>query len=216
MSDTDRLIESMVRSLVPVRRIPPLRVALAGALAAGVVSAALWIGLYGARPDLFGPAPSWSANLVGIGLMAVGGLVAAIASSVPGRHAVTRIGLALAAVGLAVCAGIGGWVARGGPAGHPWWHGVLSCTGVATLLAIPVAVLALLWIAWTAPRWPVASAALAAVGSVALGASAIHVTCPIEDPLHALLWHALSPFSGGVLLWLALVSLRRLVVRHSA
>lgn len=214
MRDTDRLIESIVRDLVPARRIPALRLAVVGVLGVGFVAAALWIGLRGARPDLAGPGGNWSANLIGLGLVAVGGLLAAMASSVPGRHTATRVGLALAAVGVALCAGAWGWVAAGGAPAHPRWDGLLSCTGAATLLAIPVGVVATLWIAWTAPRWPLASAAFASAGSVALGVSAIHATCPSDDPLHVLLWHALAPFSGGALLWLALVSLRRLAVRR--
>jgi hypothetical protein len=134
---------------------------------------------------------------------------------VPGRDSATRVGLALAAVGFGLCAGVWGWIAAGGAATHPWWDGVLSCTGPATLLAIPAGVVATLWIARTAPRWPLASAAFASAGSVALGASAIHATCPIDDALHVLVWHALAPFSGGALFWLALVSLRRLAVRNS-
>ncbi len=95
---TSELVERLSRELRPVQRIPRLR------QAAGVV-ALLWLGvgalalaLRGLRPDLLQqlqPASAFVVILMGLGLIAVGGVVAALATSVPGREGAARVSLGL-------------------------------------------------------------------------------------------------------------------------
>ena len=195
-------IRELARDLAPVRRIPPLGAAAAAAVALCLVGlAAEWL-LVGSEVR---PGSEWrlayAATLAGILLVALGALLAALAAAIPGREATVRLGTAAAAVGLALTTGGGlvGLVQGAEPVGTD----LATCLGCAirvlTLGVAPV-LLACGYLAWAALRRPGLGAVLALAGGVALGAAAVHATCPIDSPHHWLLAHALAPAAAAAVL----------------
>jgi hypothetical protein len=75
-----------------------------------------------------------------------------------------------------------------------------------TLGAGPV-LLACAFIVYAAVRRPGTGTAWALAGGVALGAVAVHATCPSESPLHWLVAHTLAPVMAVLLLTAPLTTL---------
>lgn len=213
-SSEDRIRE-LVRDLRPVRAIPPLRAAAAAALAVFLlIVAAGWL-LGGLQPrpstDPAWSDPSYLAALVGLGLVAFGALGAALASAVPGRERALRLGVRLAALGVvtAVAGGIAG-LARGDLGfGGEELAACATCMSHALGLGLASSLLACGFIVYAAMRRPNLGAALALTGGVALGAVAVHVTCPSDSALHQLIAHSLAPLGAAALLTLPLAALLR-------
>jgi hypothetical protein len=205
LSPEDR-IRDLVADLRPVRRIPPLRVALAWALLPWLVAFAVDWSFGRARPralsDPFWTAPFALAILAGLFLVGLGSTVAALASSVPDRTRTMRRGLALAAVGAGI-AWIGALLQLSGPSGmHDpvWWRGSIACMVHAVGLGLATGLVAARFIGAAAMWRPGASAVLAVAGAVALGAVVVHASCTQGDTLHQLVGHALAPAIAAVLL----------------
>ena len=118
MRSTEQLVGELIQNLEPVRPIPRLRAAGAGALALGAISSAVVISLRGIRPDLVAGTVGPSVALIAIGLtvVALGGIAASMGAAVPGRERVARVGIGTLFAGLAVAAGAAGWglVSMGG------------------------------------------------------------------------------------------------------
>lgn len=207
--DTDELVHDLARDLRPVRPIARLRSA-----AASVVL--LWAMVVVANALLGGGPPhplegSWAhlLVLVGLGISAAGGVVAALAAAVPGRERPARSGRSWMGLGIALTLVAGGWGALGeqvGPVG-----GVLrgSSTCFARALGVglpPLLVLGAFVSRGAASRIRV-TAGIALVGAVALGAAAIHAICPVSDGLHVLLGHCLTPLMASALLAIPMAAL---------
>ena len=205
---TSELVERLSQELRPVRRIPRLR------QAAGVV-ALLWLGagalalaLRGLRPDLLQqlqPASAFVVILMGLGLIAVGGVVAALATSVPGREGAARVSLGLGLGGVMLASLVGAILilreAGPAPLACPFEND-LACFTVACLLALPPALGVLAFVSRGTPYRPLIAVLAAATGAVALGALLVHVSCPESNPRHIILSHALAPLGGALLLTL--------------
>jgi hypothetical protein len=205
-------IRELAQDLAPVRPIPPLRVALGAALALGLVAlAAHWLlGGPGLRPG--GSAVSslaYLGTLAGLVLVTVGALAAAFAAAVPGREAAARLGarVATAGVALAAAAGLWGIVSGEGLAAGERITDCLSCIGRALTLGAAPVLLAFAFIVYAAVRRPGAGTALALAGGVALGAAAVHATCPSDSPMHWLLAHTLAPVVSVLMLTAPLTAL---------
>lgn len=204
-SAEDRIRE-LARDLAPVRPIPPLRAALGAAIVLGLVApfAAHWLlASPGLRPG--GSAVSslpFVATLAGLLLLALAALAAAFAAAVPGRERAARRGARVAASGLAlaVAGGLWGIVAGGGLATGETIVGSLPCIGRALALGAAPVLLVCAFIVYAAVRRPGAGTALALSGGVALGAFAVHLTCPSDSPTHWLLGHTLAPTTAALLL----------------
>jgi len=213
-------IRDLTRDLAPVRPIPPLRAALGAAVALGLVAlAAHWLlGGPGLRPG--GSAVSslpYLTTLAGLALVALGALGAAFAAAVPGREAAARLGALVAGAGvvLAVAGGLWGLIAGAGLAGGVHIIGCLSCIGRALTLGAAPVLLACAFIVYAAVRRPGAGTALALAGGVALGAAAVHASCPSDSPLHWLLAHALAPVVAVLVLTAPLTALLARKARRS-
>jgi formyltetrahydrofolate synthetase len=76
-------------------------------------------------------------------------------------------------------------------------------------LGLASSLLASGFIAYAAMRRPSLGAALALTGGVALGAAAVHTTCPSDSALHQLIAHSLAPLVAAALLTLPLAALLR-------
>lgn len=203
---TDERIRELARDLEPVRRIPRLRAVGAGVVASWVlVVLADWLAggwTPRAASDSAWTSPSYLAALAGLALVAFGATSAALASSVPGRAAAVRLGLRVSALGVALA--LAGWILGVAAGGHD--HGgedlgsILGCATRALGIGVIPVTLACAFVAYAALRRASLTAALALAGGVALGAAAVHVSCPSNSPLHQLVAHTFAPAAAVVLL----------------
>lgn len=212
-------IRELSRDLAPVRPIPPLRWVLGGAVALGLVApfAAHWLlGGPGVRPGGIAVASlPYLATLAGLALVAFGALGAALAVAVPGREAAARLAarMAIAAAAIAVVGGLWGIVAADGLAGERITD-CLSCIGRSLALGSGPVLLVCAFVVYAAVRRPGTGTAWALAGGVALGAAAVHATCPSESPLHWLVAHTLAPAAAILLLTAPLATLLARRVRR--
>ena len=63
------------------------------------------------------------------------------------------------------------------------------------------------FIVYAAVQRPGRGTALAIAGDVALGAAAVHATCPSDSPLHWILAHTLAPIAAVIVLTAPLAAL---------
>lgn len=213
---TEELIRELAEDLTPVRPIPRLRVVLLCIVllwAAIAVPGAL---LRGLRPDLLDALLASRGTFLVFGALALsglGGILAALAMSVPGRDAAAGVGLVLGVGGLVAAAGLGTLLLLWNP--HPltaWVEaGDLGCLGVACGIAVIPAAGIVWFVGRAAPYRPLVAVLAAAAGMAALGAVAAQASCPYAEPRHLLVGHVLAPAVGAVLLTLPLLAaLRRL------
>lgn len=206
-------IRELARGLAPVRPIPPLRWVLGAAVALGLVApfAAHWLlGGPGVRPGGIAVVSlPYLATLAGLVLVAFGALGAALATAVPGREAAARLGarLAVGAGAIAVAGGVFGIAAGDGLAAGERITDCLSCIGRSLTLGAGPVLLACAFIVYAAVRRPGTGTAWALAGGVALGAAAVHATCPSESPLHWLVAHTVAPVMAVLLLTVPLATL---------
>ncbi len=196
-------IRELARDLAPVRPIPPLRAALAAAVALGLVAlAAQWLlggpGLRAGGVGTWWLTPPYLATFAGLALVALGAIGAALAGAIPGREVSSRLGARVAAFGLVLAIAGGLWgIAHGDvPAAGEDLSACLSCIGRAFTLGAAPTLLACAFIVYAAVRRPGLGTTLALAGGVALGAAAVHVTCPSDSPLHWIVAHTLAPIAA--------------------
>jgi hypothetical protein len=206
--NTTQLIGKLAENLAPVRRIPRLRQAVLGVIVLWLVVGALALALRGVRPDLLevlAPGSAFVVILIGLALVASGGVLAAMATSVPGREGAARVSLALGLGGVVLAGGVGAILvlreAGPMPTSCPFANDV-ACFAVCCLLALPPALAVLTFVSRGAPYRPLLAVLAATTGAVALGAMLVHVSCPATSARHLILGHALAPLVGALLLTL--------------
>jgi len=203
---TIQLIQKLSRALRPVQRIPRLRHAAGGVVLLWLAAGTLALALRGLRPDLFqqlDPAGAFVVILAGLGLIAFAGVMAALATSVPGRGMAVQVSLCVGLAGVMLAGGVGGLLvlreAGPVPVACPF-ETDLACFTLACLLSLPPALGVLTFISRGSPYRPLIAVLAATTGSVALGALLVHVSCPESNPRHVILAHALAPLGGALLL----------------
>jgi len=198
---TQDLIQELAADLRPVRRLPRLRVAAAGVLAAWLLGVVASVSLGGPALSLgVGDAASL-VILAGLLIAGVAGPCAALAAAIPGRDAVVRRAGALLVAGLVLA--VGGALALLLRAGVGTGAGGSSCASRAALLAIAPGLVALAFVARACVLRRAVEAWTLPLGCLALGAMAVHVSCVAGDPLHVLLGHVLAPVALAALLGFA-------------
>ena len=212
---TKQLIVFLAREIRPVRPVLPIGWEVAGIAAFTTLFALVMVTLLGLRDDDLGAGPgTMPFNLVALGLAlaGVGGVMAALASSRPGRERLQSVTLATsiaALVGLASAAFLG---LEDAPqsAGRVWGEiGEIPCVLFSLMLALPPALIVIRLAASAAPLRPRRTAWLAACGVTALGTLVAHLTCRTPGAWHVVLTHALLPLVGGVVLFAPLTLLLR-------
>jgi hypothetical protein len=214
-SATDRLIESLVRGLEPVRPLPSLRLAFAVILAvwATLLGAVLWTqgGEIGLR-SLFAD-HVYLGSSVGLAIAALGATFSALAAGVPGRERIEIAGMGVALIGL-LAAAVACWI------GMDELRTVLSTShagvdrmcfqkGVLLSLLPGGVVLSFLVRGWA--LHPLRAAGVALLASGALGALIVQASCGDLDPRHLLVGHLAVPVVLALLgLYPLAVVLRRL------
>lgn len=191
---TNEVIAGLVRDLRPVRPLPlpGVRASAWAAAAAGIVAAVT--ALLGLRADLTAVAsvPVFQLHVVLLLVAAIGSATAALASAVPGepmshwRRAAAP--LAVFAWGVWLCAEVWWFAADGGA----WWP-IAAGFGCAAKAAAIGAAPAWLLIAMTvkaAPPDARRTGCYTGLAAAAVGAIGVEMTCPLNNPMHLLLWHA--------------------------
>lgn len=144
-------------------------------------------------------------------LLAVGGLVAGLASAIPGREDAYRLGRNLGLAGLALGIAVLGYqISLGSTSGVEVWSGVWRSSGAcatgATVLGLPIALFAARYIVrGFAPRQGLALS-LACGGAVGFAAAVVHLTCSYADPLHQIIGHGLAPITGGLVILIGMMT----------
>jgi hypothetical protein len=194
---TERLIESLGADLVPTRPLPRLRSAFAivltvwasivGLLALGTNFSINHSALIGSRFYL--------GCFVGLVIAALGGTASALAAGVPGRERLEVAGVGIAAFGLfaGALACLIGIRTVGIDSVAPDAARNLMCFEEGAFLSLLPAgvILSFLVRGWTAR--PFRAALIALLGSGALGALIIHLSCGLLAPKHLILGHMSVP-----------------------
>jgi hypothetical protein len=212
---TEDLVQQLVQNLPPVKPIARLRVAAAGVVALWVAAVVAMGWMTGAWPR-FGESAYWSdpitvAALFGLTVVAAGAVVAALASAVPGREPLARVGRISAGSAAVWLIGCGLWAVAGGENefAASLLAGSASCFAHALLLAMPAALAASFYLSRGAPQRRLIASGAAAAGAAGLGAVAVHATCSAVGSFHLLLGHCLTPIAAGLLFALPLAGLVR-------
>jgi hypothetical protein len=191
---TSDVIAELVRDLRPVRPLPVPRVRVAQWVAVAAARAAAVVVGLGVRPDLSTAAVTvaFQAHVVFLMAAAAGSAAAALSLAVPGE----RQPRWLRATPIAATLAWGGWLAaelmtHAAAGGGVWpispgWGCVAKAFAVAI---VPGGALAAMVVRAAPLDWR-APVALAALAGTAVGALGVEVTCPLDNPMHLLLWHA--------------------------
>jgi hypothetical protein len=188
----DQLVAHLTADLQPVRPVwsPAARLTAWLALAAATVVLAALVGL---RADLRIQLhrPRYLLETVTLVAAAAAAATGALRLAVPGRggaHIAVRLALVLTALAAALPFAAS---ATGTPSVHFVRDGMRCVACLALFGALPLAAL-LATVARSAPVDGLAAATYA-------GAAAIRVACPIDRPVHLLVWHML-PIAGWTIL----------------
>ena len=210
--ETRDYIAALARQLEPVRRIPPLRWAAAALSLVALFVAGLATALLGLRGDAMPDFP-FVGVVAGLLVFGVGGLVAALGASIPGREALSRVGLA----GVALAAAL--WSAallvalvgdaNVGPFDSTWVGASFSCLGMATGVGFIPAVALLAFVLGAFPYRPALAGGLGAAAMVAFGSGAVHLTCANNELIHVSIGHVIGPLAAGALMGAFLVIARQ-------
>ncbi|MEN8160233.1 MAG: hypothetical protein ABFS41_09195 [Myxococcota bacterium] len=212
------MIQELARGLTPVRPVPRLRwvtLAVIGLWAATSWVAAAWLGFELRTEGTL--RTGLLAIYAGLGVSGVAGVAAALAASIPGREALCRNALGVAAGALALAAGVATGVLWDSPlVNAPAPDATaLRCLALACAVAALPAVAVIGFGAWTHTFRPLVVVLAAAAGTAALGGIAAKTSCPYGDLRHLVLGHLLAPAAGALLLTLPLfLALHRLRLRR--
>ncbi len=173
--------------------------------------AGLATALLGLRGDAMPDFP-FVGVVAGLLVFGVGGLVSALGASIPGREALSRVGLAgvaLAAVlwSAALLAAPVGDIGIG-PFDSAWVEATFSCLGMATGVGFIPAVALLAFVLGAFPYRPALAGGLGVAAMVAFGSGAVHLTCANNELFHVSIGHVIGPLASGALVGAFLVIAR--------
>ena len=202
---TESLLRDLAHALPAVRTLPSVRAVAAAEL--GVFGVAIALnGLLGfAMPD-FGRAV-WTdflflALLSCLGVVGVGGTIAALTGAVPGREPEGHIAIGFAVAGLlgAIGAGIGVSVASGEFGESLPIQSSLMCTLRGAALGLLPMLVGCFFLGRALERRPTVAAVLAILGAAGLGACFVHASCTSGNAVHVLMGHASAPLVATLVL----------------
>ena len=197
-----------------MRPIARMRSALAAIGLAGLGACTVFFAVLSRdQPLPFVPEPRYWVAIIGMSVFALGGVCAALGSSVPGRDAVLRTGVfAMLSGALITAAASAVFMLRlsDGEVGGTFWSlASLVCLGSASLVGLPAAALLTYFCARGFPHRPFWSLGAGAFGLVAFGALPVSISCGDHSIYHVVFAHLFAPLSAGVVSWLGLWALYR-------
>ena len=199
----DALVARLKADLTPVRPLWPVSVRLASwlVLAGALIAVAMKVGLrHDLAMQLRRPLYLFElATLLGAGTAAAS---AALSGAVPGRDG-RSMGYAGLVLGLVSGALLLSEPAAAAFSVGPFIESGLRCAFCVTIFGVVPWAAMLAAVGRGAPLEARATGALAGGAAFAMGAAAVRVACPIDDPLHVLTWHmapvvAWTMFSAAV------------------
>lgn len=190
---TDDVINTLVRDLEPVSPLPVPSVRLRRWMMASVAVGTAAVAVLGRRGDLTAAmfAQPFQAHVAFLVLAAVTSAAAALALAIPGepvrmwRRAAPVVALGAWVAWLAgeltplAAAGAAAWPAAG-------W----GCVAKAFAIGATPGLLLAIMVGRSAPGDARATVTFAALAAAAVGALGVELTCPLDGPMHLLLWHA--------------------------
>lgn len=190
---TNDVINALVRDLEPVSPLPLPRVRLRRWVMASVAVTAAAVAVLGRRGDLTTTlfAQPFQAHVTFLILAAVSSAAAALALAIPGEPVgAWRRAAPVIAIGawLAWLAGELMPVAAAGAAAWPaaGWGCVAKAFAIGASPGLILAVMVGRGVAADVR----ATVTFAALAAAAVGALGVELTCPLDGPMHLLLWHA--------------------------
>jgi hypothetical protein len=208
---TEELIRSLAKEAGPVRRLPSWLIRTVSWLVLAVVSGVAVVAGIGARSDLADvlSTPAFALGSVLLVLTAFTAAAGALILAVPGaeRSAVIRwlpVTAAIAALTwvageLVTVAASGGGVGRFGAS----W----GCVERTVWVGVVPGIVLFAMVGRAAPLRAAWAGMLALLATGAVGVLGTNVLCPVDRPLHLLLWHVLpmpvlAALGAGLGLWL--------------
>jgi len=216
--ETSDFVRELSRDLSPVERSARLRTGVVRVLALWAGVSLVAIAVKGVTGDVSDPARmlgGFGAILAGLSLVGVGGLVAALSTSVPGRESTARVASGLVAFGLLLAMGLGAVLLRADPSAAVagTFRSDMMCLTLAAIVAVLPSLGALLYVVRAAPARPVPTLWGVGLGCVALAAFTVQLGCMDPAFRHLLVSHALAPAIGSAVflapLWLGFRRLRQ-------
>lgn len=201
--ETERFAAALVGDLGPVRRIPRLRFVGAGLLIWVLSISGIVVVHVGPRPDVrtLEVGLPYAGVLAGLVLFGLGGLLAALGGSVPGRERLSRIGMGAIALALVIwIPAAAGMLLRDTPLGPfdaAWLGTSLSCIGIATGAGLLPVIAVASFVIGAFPYRPAVAAGVGGAAMVAFGSGAVHLTCSAEEFVHVSLAHVMLPLAAG-------------------
>lgn len=190
---TNDVIDRLVQQLEPVSPLALPTVRLSWWVAASAAAAALAVSALGRRGDLVAVvfAQPFQVHVVLLVLAAVSSAAAALALAIPGepvrawRRAAPPVALG------AWLAWLGGELmllaASGGTA---WPAAGWGCVAKAFAIGAAPGLMLATMVGRGAPGDVRATVTFAALAAAAVGALGVELTCPLDGPMHLLVWHA--------------------------
>ncbi len=195
---TDRLLDALIDDAEPVERIYPIGRVAAGVLAIYVVWWGVSVWMMGGMRDAASFAEVVADGFfVGLVSSVAGATGAALASREPGRERMAQGALGLALVGVAAM--LATFLVRVGDTTDTFSTSMSAhCLLNAALLGgLPAGVLLVVALGGWRGR-PVMTSLTAATSGAALGAIAVHMTCPAQGAWHILLGHYVLPLGAAL------------------
>ncbi|MGE0863474.1 MAG: NrsF family protein [Vicinamibacterales bacterium] len=198
---TDDVIDRLVRDLEPVTPLPVPAVRLWRWVAVSAAAGAATVTMLGRRGDLGALmfTSSLQAHVLLLILAAISSAGAALALAIPGEtvRGWRRVAPALAlGAWLAWLAGELMPLAAGGVA---WTAAGWGCVAKAFVIGSTPGLILAIMLGRGAPGDVRATVTFAALAAAAVGALGVELTCPLDGPMHLLLWHA-GPVMAVVML----------------
>jgi len=191
--ETNDLIKGLVRNLEPVSPLPLPTVRLRRWMLASVAASAAVVAVIGRRADLATMmfAQPFQAHVAFLVVAAISSAAAALALAIPGESVSRwRRAAPLIATG-AWLAWLAGEVLPLAAAGGATWPAAgWGCVAKSFAIGAAPGLLLAVMVGRGAPADVRATVTFAALAAAAVGALGVELTCPLDGPMHLLLWHA--------------------------
>lgn len=190
---TNDVINALVRDLEPVSPLPLPRVRLRRWVMTSAALGAASVAVLGRRGDLATSvfAQPFQAHVAFLVLAAVTSAAAALALAIPGEPVGTwRRAAPAVALGAWLAWLAGELMPLAAAGGAAWPEAGWGCVAKAFAIGATPGMLLAVMIGRGAPSDVRATVTFAALAAAAVGAIGVELTCPLDGPMHLLLWHA--------------------------
>lgn len=220
--ETRQVIQGLVADLQPVVPLAVPSVRLRRWISIALAAGAVVVGILGLRDDLAAAllSPPFLRHSMLLLAAAVASASAALTLAVPGERPPLWLRTAPVTAILTWAAWLAAELMTHAAAGNDVWasSGGWGCVGKAFAVGLVPGVALAVMIGRAAPPRMQGAATFAAMAGAAVGAFGVEVTCPLNNPMHLLLWHA-APVATTVMVaslgcWAILTALERAGIRR--